>query len=124
MVWFLTLVFGACGVGLRYALDNLLARPESFPWITLIVNMVGCFLGGIISGATILESSLLSFLPSLRIPLLVGFCGGFTTFSAYSLQCLRLGQKGIGLEFLIYFLGSPILGLAACAAGLAMATRL
>ena len=64
-----------------------------FPWGTMIINILGSAIIGIIA-ATALSPSRTILSPEIRIFLMVGFCGGFTTFSSFSLQTLRLAQDG------------------------------
>jgi CrcB protein len=79
---------GAIGSVAR-ALLNLLVTAragELFPWGILTVNVVGCLLIGALAAVVERES--------LRVLLMTGLCGGFTTFSAFSLDALRLLQAG------------------------------
>lgn len=89
--------FGAIGCVTRYyisgAVYDLLGR--SFPYGTLVVNVLGAFLIGLIMEFA-LRSTLIS--PNLRIGLTVGFLGGLTTFSTFSYETFRLLEEG---EFLI-----------------------
>lgn len=82
------------GVG-RYWLSGVIARAfgESFPWGTLLVNVSGSFLIGFI--ATISDPDGRLFLSSAtRQFLMIGICGGYTTFSSFSIQTLNLVQDG------------------------------
>jgi CrcB protein len=88
---------GLVGTILRYWLSGLAARQygETFPWGTIAVNLIGCFLAGAIFYVTE-ERVLVS--PTLRTMILIGLLGGFTTFSSYGLQTfalLRDGQFGL-----------------------------
>ena len=90
-------VAGLVGTLLRYWIAEFVARRSggTFPWGTLVVNIVGCLLAGVIFNLTE-ERFLIS--PTFRTVILVGLLGGFTTFSAYGLQTfilLRDGQIGI-----------------------------
>jgi CrcB protein len=84
---------GALGSVARYALGGFLAEKVgvSFPWGTLAVNVSGSFLIGILAGVTLPEGRLD---PSARTFatqfLMIGVCGGYTTFSSFSLQTLNL----------------------------------
>ncbi len=122
------LIFGSLGVLARYGLDSWISKhwnspskielwglSTHFPLGTAIVNLTGCLLGGLLSGL-MLETEGGS--PELRLGLSVGFLGGFTTFSAYALQSVRLAEQGSLTESLIYGMGSPILGVASVGLGL------
>ena len=86
-------VAGLIGTLLRYWLSGLVARQygETFPWGTLVVNLVGCFLAGAVFYVTE-ERFLIS--PTLRTVILIGLLGGFTTFSSYGLQTFTLLRDG------------------------------
>jgi fluoride exporter len=103
-------ILGVLGVLSRYGVDLAFARLSStIPVGTLLINVLGSFLAGLIYaiGAT-------KGIPSaLQTGLLVGFCGGFTTFSAYSLQAVTMLERGKVLAAFAYLAASPILGLIA-----------
>ncbi|HEY8278467.1 MAG TPA: CrcB family protein [Bdellovibrionota bacterium] len=104
-------LFGIFGVLCRYGLDLAFAPwNESFPFSTFAINIFGSFLAGALY---VLATHKNLFPPSLQTALLVGFCGGFTTFSAYSLQTMVLLERGkAGLAF-FYLFASPVFGLLA-----------
>ena len=116
-------VFGLVGTFARYGLQGLVQEHAAagFPWGTLVVNVVGSFLVGLIArlgtGSTIMS-------PDLRAGLLVGLCGGFTTFSSYSYETLRLLQEGAWPRALLYGAGSVVISLAATLGGIEAAARL
>ena len=85
---------GAAGALLRYGLGGLIHSriPDStFPWGTLVVNLVGCF---VIGGLWVMgyEKSLLG--PEMRLMLMVGLLGAFTTFSTFGLETMHLVAAG------------------------------
>lgn len=84
---------GLVGTLCRYWLSGLVARQygETFPWGTLIVNVVGCFLAG--SLFYLMEERFLVS-PTLRTVILIGLLGGFTTFSSFGLQTFTLLREG------------------------------
>lgn len=114
-------VGGALGATARYATGLWAARllGKGFPWGTLIVNVAGSFLMGVLI-VLMAHSSANRFAPLL----LTGLLGGFTTFSAFSLDAVTLYERGqLGLAA-AYVLGSVVTSLAALAAGLAAARSL
>ncbi|MCK4502846.1 MAG: fluoride efflux transporter CrcB [Desulfuromonadales bacterium] len=86
-------LFGAFGCVSRYLMSGWVytAAGNALPYGTLVVNLVGSFLLGVIMEAS-QHSTLLS--PELRIGITVGFMGGFTTFSTFSLETVRLLEEG------------------------------
>jgi CrcB protein len=85
---------GALGTLLRFLLSGLGAgRDETLPWNTLIVNVTGCLIIGFVGTLTLAEGRY-PLPENVRLFLMVGFCGGFTTFSAFSLQTLDLLRAG------------------------------
>ena len=115
----LVAVFGLAGVFARWRVDVLLARwSEGFPVGILTVNFLGSLAAGAIYGWGVSRATLP---PALTVGLLVGFCGGFTTFSTYALQSLLLVEKGQWLGAALYFGGSPLAGLFGAWCGLALA---
>jgi CrcB protein len=86
---------GALGTFGRYAISGLVATHfgEVFPFGTLVVNVVGSFIIGFFGTLTAPDGRLFVG-PSARQMVMTGFCGGFTTFSSFSLQTLNLMQDG------------------------------
>ena len=88
-------VGGAIGSMARFAMAGVIARglDEIFPWGTLLVNITGCFVIGLF--ATMTGPDGRATVPSeFRQFVMVGICGGFTTFSSFSLQTLTLARDG------------------------------
>ncbi len=86
----------------------------TFPLGTLMVNIVGSLLIGILWGVA---SHIPNLSPAFLLFLMVGFCGGFTTFSTFSKECLMLLQTSNYLLFSVYTIGSIVLGIATVALG-------
>ena len=108
----LVAIFGVFGVLCRYGADQFFSQyNEKFPYTTLSVNLLGC----LIAGCVFAVSDLRNLSTDLQTAIVVGFCGGFTTFSAYALQSLLLIDRGRPLVALTYLAVSPILGLLAAA---------
>ncbi|HEX4900169.1 MAG TPA: fluoride efflux transporter CrcB [Pyrinomonadaceae bacterium] len=86
-------VAGLVGTLGRYWLSGLIARRygETFPWGTLVVNALGCFVTGAVYYVSE-ERFLVS--PTVRSVILIGLLGGFTTFSSYGLQTFTLLREG------------------------------
>ena len=107
-------VGGGIGAVLRFSLALWVdsRAPSVFPWGTLAVNILGCFLIGLI--ATLAdEHRMLS--PSLRLLIVPGILGGFTTFSTFGLETWRLIEDGLALAALGNAAASLVGGLAAIA---------
>ncbi len=108
---------GALGSVLRYLLGGAIQRMThaGFPYGTLAVNIIGCFLIGVLIKLFInVEPA-----PSLRALLVVGFCGGFTTFSTFTSETIGLAQSGAYVRASAYVVASVALCLAATGAGMA-----
>ena len=85
----------ALGGMARYWCSGFVAERagEAFPWGTLIINVLGSFVIGLFGGLTGPDGRFLVS-PEVRIFVMVGLCGGYTTFSSFSLQTLTLMQDG------------------------------
>ena len=103
---------GGLGSVLRLAVGkwSLAALGPAFPWGTLAVNILGSLAIGLIAG----RPGLLG--PDAKLLLVTGLLGGFTTFSAFSLDTLTLWQRAPG-QAAAYVAATTILGLAAVALG-------
>lgn len=103
-------LFGALGCLTRYWLSswvNRLLGQHSFPYATLTVNLLGAFLIGLLIEFS-LRSTLISH--NLRVALTIGFLGGLTTFSTFSIETFTLLERG---QLLIAF-GNMLLSVALC----------
>jgi CrcB protein len=108
---------GALGSSARYLVNVGAGRVlgMGFPWGTMAVNIVGCFIMGLLVGYGALRGTLTA---EARVFLATGILGGFTTFSAFSADFAALVErKSFGLSAL-YLTGSVVLSLAAVFAGL------
>lgn len=105
-----------CGGALRYYISALMKNCccQGFPWATMLVNMTGCLLIGIILG---LFNKLGSQSSSWCLLLTTGFCGGFTTFSAFANESVQMLQNGNIVNFISYLLASIVVGIALVALG-------
>src|SRR3954452_11039875 len=116
---------GAIGTGARFWLSGLVAARygEAFPLGTLIVNITGCFLVGLL--ATVADpAGRFLVAPGTRQFLLLGICGGYTTFSSFSLQTLDLVREGDWLRAALNLAFSLILCLFATWLGRVVALAL
>jgi CrcB protein len=100
-----------------------LALGTNFPWGTLLINVLGSF---VISFFGVLTGMNARFpVPAeARIFVTVGLCGGFTTFSAFSLQSVELARNGHPMRAALYVAASAALCITACALGYASASAL
>ncbi len=111
----LVFVGGGIGSALRFLISKNLNQVSSIPLGTLLVNFSGSLLIGLILGLG-LKQEMLS--PNTTLLLATGFCGGFTTFSAFSFENQALLKAGDYVNFGIYSAGSIFLGIAAVLIGM------
>ncbi|QQM32490.1 fluoride efflux transporter CrcB [Martelella lutilitoris] len=110
---------GGLGAACRYLVGVLAIRVigHGFPWGTFIVNVLGSLLIGLLVEAV---ARLLNQSAEMRMFLVTGFLGGFTTFSSFSLDAMNMIERGDYMPALVYVGASVALGLAAVFAGLAI----
>jgi fluoride exporter len=116
MHWLLVFVGGGLGAMTRHGVNRaaLALVGPGFPWWTLAVNVLGSFLIGLLAGLFgAMETG-----HNARLFLTTGFLGGFTTFSAFSLDALTLWERGEILQAGLYVTASVIPSLLAAAVGL------
>src|SRR5579875_3346347 len=103
---------GAAGSVLRYLCQKWIndSYHHNFPLATFLVNIAGCLLIGILY-ALGEKGNILS--SSSRLLLITGFCGGYTTFSTFAFENMTLLRTGDNFYFLLYAVGSVVLGIAA-----------
>ena len=114
---------GGLGASLRHAVNMISARGfgTAFPWGTFLINISGSLVMGLIAGYLAFRGEASQ---AWRLFLLTGILGGYTTFSAFSLDTALLYERGeIGLAAL-YVLGSVALSIAGLFAGLALVRHL
>ena len=119
--YLLVFVGGGLGAMARHGINRagLALLGPGFPWWTLAVNVAGSFLIGLLAGMFgAMETG-----HNARLFLTTGFLGGFTTFSAFSLDALTLWERGAMLQAGFYVASSVVLSLLAAAVGLLL-TRL
>lgn len=100
----------ALGGVLRYALSLLLNPVSGFPWGTFAVNVIGSLAIGVLSGWI---AGFSGNAAAIRAFAVVGFCGGFTTFSTFSNESFRMLENGQWFMLSVYLIGSVAAGLAA-----------
>jgi CrcB protein len=110
----IVMVGAALGAPLRYLTDRAVQRRHdgAFPWGTFIVNVVGSFILGLVSGR---------LSPELQLLVGTGFCGALTTYSTFSYETLRLAEDGSVLLAAANVAGSVTAGVAAAFLGVAVA---
>ncbi|WP_414040803.1 fluoride efflux transporter CrcB [Acidithiobacillus sp. M4-SHS-6] len=109
-------IFAVLGAWARYG-QTLLVQTvfgRDFPWATLSINILGCFIMGFLFFETLERISLS---PELRTGMLTGGLGAYTTFSTFSLETLVLFENGDTTKALIYMFASLFLCVAAAFAG-------
>ena len=108
---------GMIGSIARY-LIYLLLRNTTFPAATLFVNLVGSLIIGFVAGIAMKDAD---FPVSWKLFIATGICGGFTTFSAFSLENYELLQQGKTMLMIAYIISSIVLGLLLTFAGVYLA---
>lgn len=111
------LIAGACGTICRWSIYLLLDKAVSthFPATTLLINILGSFLAGLLF---VLFKTRWSAYAEYAPVVLVGFLGAFTTFSTYALESARLLTGGGGLHAVVSILAQNLLGIGAACLGL------
>jgi CrcB protein len=120
--WLLVIVGAAVGAPLRYLTDRVvqLRHDTLFPLGTLVVNVTGCLVLGLLTGA----ASAGDASGQLRLLLGTGLCGALTTYSTFSYETLRLTGTGAGLYAAANVIVSVTAGLGAAFAGVSIAQAL
>jgi fluoride exporter len=120
--WFLIALGGACGSVLRHAAQIGVQRAvgHPFPVGTLLVNVLGCLLIGVVAAI----AGPLAWREEHRLAVMTGLLGGFTTFSAFSLETASLAEHEGPALALAYIVLSVALGLVAVYLGLRLGERL
>jgi CrcB protein len=116
--WLAVAAGGAIGSVGRFWLTSIMTSLTGprFPWGTLLINALGSGVIGLVAGITLVPARI-ALHPDLRIFLMTGVCGGFTTFSAFSLQTLELLQTGDAVPAFGYAAASVVLCILATYGG-------
>ena len=113
---------GGLGSGLRYLVTiSMNQYSKVLPFGTFAVNMIGCLLIGLVLGYAQKENTLTS---NQTLLLATGFCGGFTTFSAFASENLELIRNGELFNFSIYAIGSVFVGMLLILIGYLLVNKL
>ncbi|MGC1906208.1 MAG: fluoride efflux transporter CrcB [Candidatus Acidiferrum sp.] len=115
-------IFGAAGTLLRYGIQGVVqvGTGTTFPWGTLLINLTGCFLLGLIGQLT-LNRMMIS--PDWRVAITVGFFGGYTTFSSFGWETAKMLEDGEWLPATSYVTASVVVGLLLSVAGIRLANK-
>lgn len=121
--WIAVFIGGGLGSLLRFGLGKTVnwINNSHFPWATFIINILACFILGFLVGLAD-HKQILS--PILRLFWVIGFCGGFSTFSAFSSDILTLFQQGHNISLILYILLSILICVIATFSGLLIAERI
>ncbi len=116
-------IFGAVGTLARYGLQGVvqIRAGSTFPYGTLLVNLTGCFLLGLIGQFT-LNRMVIS--PDWRVAIGVGFFGGYTTFSSFGWETAKMLEDGEWLRATAYVAATVVAGLLLSVAGIRLANQL
>ena len=121
--YIIVFVGGGLGATLRHLVNLVCARcmAPGFPWGTFIINITGSTVMGLIAGYLAFKGEASQ---PLRLFLMTGILGGYTTFSAYSLDAALLYERGELLLAAFYVIGSVVLSIGGLFAGLALIRHL
>lgn len=113
----LVMVGGSLGAASRYGIGLLTVKiwGTRFPWGTVTVNLAGCFLIGLLFG---LSDRVRLLTPDMRLLLITGFLGAFTTFSTFSMETVSAGRAGMMVQPLMNILVNNLGGLTLTFLGL------
>jgi len=112
----LVIAGSAAGGSARY-ITSLVVQSKNntqFPMGTFMINLIGCFIIGMVYALAARNASNGS---DIKLLLATGFCGGFTTFSAFAFENLELFKSGLHLTALVYIILSVVLGILAVVLG-------
>ena len=109
--WLLVMLGGSLGAASRYGIGLLTAKllGTGFPWGTMVVNLSGCFVIGLLFA---LADRVQLLTPDVRLFLITGYLGALTTFSSFSLETINAGRVGLPLQALTNILINNLGGLA------------
>jgi CrcB protein len=109
-------VGGAVGASARYLVDRLIERGSDsvFPWSTFVVNLSGCLLIGVLTAALVDRHHLPAW---LRVGLVMGVVGGYTTFSTFAQEAVDLADAKQAALLIAYVVGSVVLGMLGVVVG-------
>ncbi len=116
----LIIIGGSLGAVCRYAVNLLTAKlwGSAFPWGTLTVNLVGCFLIGLVFGLAERTSWVT---PLFRLFFVTGFLGALTTFSSFAVETVNIANAGSLYPAALNFLANNVGGLALVLVGMGLA---
>ncbi len=122
MRFLLIALFGALGTLARYGLQGIvqIRIGSTFPYGTLLVNLTGCFLLGLVGQLTL---NRIIVPPEWRMAIAVGFFGGYTTFSSFGWETAKMFEAGEWLRASSYVAASVVFGLLLSVAGIRLANR-
>ncbi|SHG10342.1 camphor resistance protein CrcB [Jatrophihabitans endophyticus] len=116
MTTVLVVLAGGVGAVARFVVDGVIRSrwPSRFPWATIVINVSGSLLLGVLTGLMLYRQ----VDTDVRLVLGTGFCGGYTTFSTATFETVRLLQQGRRGHAVLNGLGTALLCLGAAALGL------
>ncbi|MEU6817341.1 fluoride efflux transporter CrcB [Streptomyces sp. NPDC046860] len=119
MNWLLVILGGAAGAPLRYLTDRAVQKRHDavFPWGTFTVNVLGCLVLGLLTGAATAGAAS----PHVQLLVGTGLCGALTTYSTFSYETLRLTEDGARFLAAANVTASVVAGLGAAFVGTALA---
>lgn len=126
MTYLYLFLAGGVGVSARFFSVKVVSGifGVAFPYGTLVVNVIGSLLFGFLSWYILQRWSANLNVDALRVIVLTGLLGGYTTFSAFSMEMLQFFQSGQMMKALSYMMASVLICVFACFAGLVLAKQI
>lgn len=118
-------VSGGIGAICRFLIEQLMKTANAWMGMsTLVINVLGCFIIGVCAGWLLISPWDWQHKTAFTLILMTGFCGGFSTFSAFTLDCVKYFESGHIAIWIVFGSATVFIGLLACAFGYWLGTKI